>query len=207
MVRSSGAGAGASDIAGRPNITRVIIGEPHAAATSDTPEIALLLEANIDDIDPRLWPGILTRILDAGAADAWLTPILMKKGRPAHTLAVLVRSQLAGALRDVIFTETTTIGIRETPVNRTALPRAWVTLTIDGHPVAVKIAHRDGVIVRVTPEFDEVAALAANVSRPTKDVLDEVAAAAATHGLLVGGAVPATAQSSRTSQDPADRHR
>jgi len=196
-IRRSGAGAGSKDITGRPNITRVIIGEPHAAAHDHAQETALLLEANIDDLDPRLWPGILNRILDAGAVDAWLTPILMKKGRPAHTLGVLARHQHAPMLRDVMFSETTTIGVRETTVNRTALPRAWVGLLIDGHQVAVKIAHRDGVIVRVTPEFDEVAALAGLRNRPTKDVLDEVAATAAARGLIVGGVVPPAARSSR----------
>jgi uncharacterized protein (DUF111 family) len=120
-VRRSGAGAGTKDVTGRPNITRVI-GEPRAAASDEAKESALLLEANVDDIDPRLLPGILARILDAGAADAWLTPILMKKGRPAHTLAVLAQPQYAGTIRDVIFTETTTIGVREATVERTAPP-------------------------------------------------------------------------------------
>ena len=90
-VSATGTGAGSRDTAGRPNVLRVVLGEP---ATSDRDagdaDDAVVLEANVDDLDPRVWPGVLAALLAAGASDAWLTPILMKKGRPAHTLSVLV---------------------------------------------------------------------------------------------------------------------
>jgi uncharacterized protein (TIGR00299 family) protein len=194
-VEAVGVGAGTRDMPGRPNVTRVILG----AAAPDAPlagggDRALLLEANVDDLDPRLWPGILARLLHAGAADAWLVPILMKKGRPAHTLSVLCHPQQAAPLREVIFAETTTIGVRDQSLGKYALPRAWVDVPVAGGTVGVKIAHRRGVIVRVTPEFDEVAALAVRQERPQRLVLEEAAAAAVDAGLTVGGSLPAHAR-------------
>jgi pyridinium-3,5-bisthiocarboxylic acid mononucleotide nickel chelatase len=194
-VEAVGVGAGTRDMPGRPNVTRVILG----AAAPDAPlagggDRALLLEANVDDLAPRLWPGILARLLHAGAADAWLVPILMKKGRPAHTLSVLCHPQQAAPLREVIFAETTTIGVRDQSLGKYALPRAWVDVPVAGGTVGVKIAHRRGVIVRVTPEFDEVAALAVRQERPQRLVLEEAAAAAVDAGLTVGGSLPAHAR-------------
>jgi pyridinium-3,5-bisthiocarboxylic acid mononucleotide nickel chelatase len=194
-VEAVGVGAGTRDTPGRPNVTRVILG----AAAPDPPpdgggEAALLLEANVDDLDPRLWPGILARLLSAGAADAWLVPILMKKGRPAHTLSALCHPQQAAPLRDVIFAETTTIGVREQVLRKYALPRAWVDVPVPGGTVGVKIAHRHGVILQVMPEFDEVAEMAARQARPQRLVLAEAAAAAVDAGLTVGGSLPAHAR-------------
>ena len=84
-VQRQGVGAGGCDLADRPNVVRLIVGE-----SLEPQPATLLLEANVDDIDPRLWPPILARLLEAGASDAWLAPIVMKKGRLAHTLSVLV---------------------------------------------------------------------------------------------------------------------
>jgi uncharacterized protein (TIGR00299 family) protein len=190
-VEAVGVGAGTRDTPGRPNVTRVVLG----ATAQDPPpdgggDAALLLEANVDDLDPRLWPGILARLLCAGAADAWLVPILMKKGRPAHTLSALCHPQQAAPLREIIFAETTTIGVRERVLRKYALPRAWVDVAVPGGTVSVKIAHRQGVISQVTPEFDEVAELSARQARPQRLVLAEAAAAAADAGLTVGASLP-----------------
>ena len=86
-VTATGVGAGTLDLEDRPNVVRLVVGEPAAAGPPGT---CSLLETNVDDLDPRVWPRVLDQLLAAGAADAWLTPVLMKKGRPAHTLHVLV---------------------------------------------------------------------------------------------------------------------
>jgi uncharacterized protein (TIGR00299 family) protein len=191
-IHAVGVGAGSRDTAGRPNVTRVVVGST-GDRVADGDE-SLVLEANVDDLDPRLWPGILARLLQAGAADAWLVPIVMKKGRPAHTLSVLCGPAQADTLRELIFEWSSTIGIREHAVRKHALPRAWVDVDVAGGSVAVKIAHRAGVIVQASPEFDQVAALAGALRRPQKELLDAANAAAAAAGITVGAAVPDTAR-------------
>lgn len=188
-----GVGAGGRDIPGRANIVRVLVGT--AAGVDAGADPALLLEANVDDMDPRLWPEILAGLLRSGAADAWLVPIVMKKGRPAHTLSVLCHPDRAADLRERIFRDTTTLGVREGPVRKYALPRAFFDVPLAGGTVAVKVAHRDGVIVQVMPEFEDVAALARRLGRPQRLVLQDAAAAAAAAGLAVGATLPQHAAS------------
>ncbi len=172
-------GAGGRDLPDRPNVVRLLIGEP-AGSDAATVSGAVLLEANVDDMDPRLWPNVLSALLDAGASDAWLVPILMKKGRPAHTLCALADAPLAGRMREIMFTETSTIGVRETSATKHALARHERTVLVDGHEIRVKVATRDGAATNVQPEYDDVAAVAAATGRPTKDVLTAAIAAAST---------------------------
>jgi hypothetical protein len=192
-VTAVGVGAGGRDTPGRSNVVRAILGTP-ASGASPVAEPATLIEANIDDLDPRLWPGVLAGLLRSGAADAWLVPIVMKKGRPAHTLSVLCHPGLAATLRERIFRDTSTLGVRERPLRKFALPRAFVDVPVAGGSVAVKVAHRDGVIVQVMPEFDDVAALARRLDRPERLVLHEAATAATAAGLTVGSPLPVGAR-------------
>ena len=163
-----------------------------AGSAHEVPEsAAVLLEANVDDLDPRLWPGVLAGLLGAGAADAWLVPIVMKKGRPAHTLTVLCEPGRAAAMRARIFRDTSTLGVREHSLRKTALDRLFVDVELPGGgSVAVKVGHTDGIIVQVMPEFEDVAKLARGTDRPERLVLQEAIAAAAEAGLIVGTAVP-----------------
>ena len=197
-LQASGAGAGSRDTPGRPNLTRVLIGERVAQPDNDLSEAAVLIEANIDDLDPRLWPGVLTRLLTAGAADAWLVPITMKKGRPAQTLTVLARPDQATDLREVVLAQTSTIGVRETTVRKTALPRGWVDLPVAGHDLPIKIAHRDGTIWQVTPEFDDLERAAAERDLSPLALLEQATAAAASAGLVTGAVVPEDLRTSRS---------
>jgi pyridinium-3,5-bisthiocarboxylic acid mononucleotide nickel chelatase len=192
-VERVGVGAGTKETAGRPNVTRVLVGETAggtATDPADRTEAAVLLEANVDDQDPRLWPGVLARLLAAGAADAWLVPILMKKGRPAYTLSVLCRPEQVRALRGEIFASTTTIGVRQHQLRRYALPRVWVDIPLPGGSIAVKIAYEGGRIVRVTPEFEAVAAYAAEHAQSEQMVMLAAVRAATDLGYLVGAPWP-----------------
>ena len=173
-LTSVGVGAGTRDPADRANVVRVLLGATSRAST----ETLILLEANVDDLDPRLWPGVLGGLLDLGAADAWLTPILMKKGRPAHTLSVLCREDLADAARDRIFRDTSTLGIRHSRRGRVALDREFAEVSVGAGRVRVKIGSRDGVVLQVMPEFEDVAALAREQGRPERVILQEALAAA-----------------------------
>ncbi len=191
-VTAHGVGAGTRDVDGRANVVRLVVGERGPGGRA-----MVVLESNVDDLDPRVWPTVLEALLAAGAADAWLTPTLMKKGRPAHTLSVLCGPAEAGRIRALVFDLTSTIGVRETTVTRWALDRGWVDVAVDGQPVAVKVAHRAGAIVHATPEFDDVAALASRLGRPVRDALDATAAAAAAAGIVRGAPVPGSLRGQR----------
>ncbi|ADB74285.1 nickel pincer cofactor biosynthesis protein LarC [Geodermatophilus obscurus] len=173
---ATGTGAGTRDPAGRPNVVRLVVGE-EAPAPSDTAQgldttTAVVLEANVDDLDPRAWPLVLATLLDAGALDAWLTPVLMKKGRPAHVVAALAGPAEVTRVRNVLLRETTTLGVRETIVARHAVRRTFGTVDVDGHPVAVKLGWAaDGSVVNAMPEWEDVARVAAALDRPVKQVL------------------------------------
>ncbi|HVM28397.1 MAG TPA: nickel pincer cofactor biosynthesis protein LarC [Mycobacteriales bacterium] len=175
-----GVGAGGRDRPEVANALRLVLGEPVGQA--DRPAAALVVEANVDDLDPRIWPLVLGRLLDAGAHDAWLTPVLMKKGRPAHVLSALCPPAAVPAVEQVVLTETTTIGLRRTAVTRTVLERAERTVDVDGQPVRVKTASRDGLVVNAMPEFDDVVAAAHALGRPVKAVLLAAHAAVAQSG-------------------------
>jgi uncharacterized protein (TIGR00299 family) protein len=181
-VQRVGTGAGTKDFPGHANTLRLFVGEA-VAVTATTPpsthEGALVYETNVDDLDPRLWPHVLQRLLDAGASDAWLTPILMKKGRPAHTLSVLLPPECADDVRRVLFTETSGIGMRASLVEKHPLDREFTTVDVDGEPISVKIARDGGVVVNVQPEYDDVAAAAQRLGRPVKSVMAAATAAAA----------------------------
>jgi pyridinium-3,5-bisthiocarboxylic acid mononucleotide nickel chelatase len=189
-LQASGAGAGTRDTPGRPNLTRVLIGERVTQPDDHLMEADVLIEANVDDLDPRLWPGVLTSLIRAGAADAWLVPIIMKKGRPAHTVSVLARPDQAADLRYLLLVLTSTIGVRETRVRKTALPRGWVDLIITGSCISIKIAHHHGTIWQVTPEFDDLERAADEQDVSPITMLEQAMAAALAAGLVAGAPIP-----------------
>jgi uncharacterized protein (TIGR00299 family) protein len=187
-IGAVGVGAGTRDTPDRPNVVRVMLSEETGDGTG---EDAVLLEANVDDLDPRLWPGIIANLLAAGADDAWLVPILMKKGRPAHTLCVLAKPGKKDTLRDQVFRDTTTLGVREGPLRKTVLARTFTTIAVADRTISIKIGHAAGVIVQVMPEFEDVAALARATGTSERTLLQAALAAAAQAGLTVGAPLPA----------------
>jgi uncharacterized protein (TIGR00299 family) protein len=174
-VVGTGYGAGSRDVPEVPNLLRLVLAEPVGAAAT-----AVVLETNVDDLDPRLWPPILAALLAAGASDAWLAPITMKKGRPAHTLHALCTEDDAPAVRRAVFTETSSIGLREYRVAKHALPRSVSTVDVEGHLIRVKTALLAGEPVNRSVEYEDVAAAAAALGLPVKTVLARATAAAQT---------------------------
>jgi pyridinium-3,5-bisthiocarboxylic acid mononucleotide nickel chelatase len=197
-VSAVGVGAGTRDPAGRANVTRVVLGE-ETARPADPTSTTLLLETNVDDLDPRLWPDVLQRLLRAGADDAWLVPILGKKGRPGHVLTALCPPDRADTLRAEMLAGTSSFGVRETAYRKFALPRAWFDVALGDVVVAVKVASRDRVISQVSPEFDSVAAAADRLGQTQHDVLIAVTAAAAAAGLVAGADLPDGGRSTMTT--------
>jgi pyridinium-3,5-bisthiocarboxylic acid mononucleotide nickel chelatase len=169
-----GVGAGSLDPAGHANVLRLFAGTALDSGREDT---AVLIETNVDDLDPRVWPSVIAALLEAGASDAWLTPILMKKGRPAHALSVLVPPDRAAAARSTVFRETSAIGVREQRLDKHALEREMSSVDVDGHTIGVKLARHEGAVVNAMPEYDDVARAAAALGRPVADVLADAVAA------------------------------
>ena len=184
-VSASGAGAGHRDPSTHANVTRLLVGAPAdraAGGPATTPEPTTeelwVLETNLDDLDPRLLPGVLDALLALGALDAWLTPIVMKKGRPAHTVSALLSPALLDAAQDLLVTETSTLGVRAHRVQRASCDRELHLVEVGGQPVEVKVATWRGRRVNAQPEFASVVAAATVLERPVADVLAEAAAAA-----------------------------
>lgn len=169
----TGTGAGGRDPTELPNVLRLVLGEPATAAGT-----AVVLETNVDDLDPRLWPDVLERLLVAGASDAWLSPILMKKGRPAHTLHVLCEPAAVEAVRAEVFVRTSTLGVRELTVGKSALDRAAGEVDVQGQRVRTKLARLRGELVNVSVEYEDVRAAADALGLPLKEVLRAATAAA-----------------------------
>jgi uncharacterized protein (TIGR00299 family) protein len=182
-VSQVGVGAGARDPEGHANVLRVLVGQhevPTSSTSGGSPGLssALVIETNVDDLDPRIWPVVIAALLEAGASDAWLTPIVMKKGRPAHTLSVLVAADRADAVRREVYRQTSTIGLREHHVGKGALHRELASVSVEGHRISVKVARLDGQVVNAQPEFDDVVAVATALARSVKDVLAQASALA-----------------------------
>ena len=178
VVSHVGVGAGGRDPAGHANVLRLLVGEVMVPTGSTTLAGGpLLLETNVDDLDPRIWPGVIAALLEAGASDAWLTPILMKKGRPAHTLSVLVAADRADVVRREVYRQTSSIGMRVQTVGKDALDREQTTVDVGGQSVGVKVARLDGTVLNVQPEFEDVVAAARALGRSVKSVMAAAIAA------------------------------
>jgi uncharacterized protein (TIGR00299 family) protein len=163
-ITTSGFGAGSAELDDRPNLTQVVVGTRAARPDSDGQPV-VLLEANVDDATGETLAHAVAQLLDAGAHDAWITPIVMKKGRPAHTVHVLADVRRAGVLRRVLADETGTLGVRGSTVERWPLARRFESVVVDGHEVRVKVAAG-----RVKAEHDDAAAAARALGLPVREV-------------------------------------
>ncbi|WP_262424979.1 LarC family nickel insertion protein [Brachybacterium sp. Z12] len=184
VTEALGVGAGTKDTPGRPNVVRVLVGRAQGndlpADAHATPTAALQLEANVDDLDPRLWPRVIEELLETGALDAWLVPISMKHGRPAVTVHALVREGSEDAAATLLMDRTGTLGVRRHRVERVIRTREFTEVEVRGHRIAVKIARdQDGAVVRREPEFRDVAAAARALRISERTMLDLAREAAA----------------------------
>ena len=169
-TESTGYGAGTRDVEQVPNFLRVEIGELVADPRTDFP---VLLETNIDDMTPEIYGYLIDRLFEAGARDAFLTPVIMKKGRPGIQLTVLADPNKETELTELIFSETTTLGIRRLPIQRHILERRTDTVQTPYGPIRVKIADIGGK-QRITPEYDDCARIAREKQVPILDVYKAV---------------------------------
>jgi uncharacterized protein (TIGR00299 family) protein len=166
-VEHVGYGAGERDNPDVPNVLRVLIGR-----ASDGPgvERVVVIECEIDDMNPQLFGVAMDRLYAAGALDVFYVPVQMKKNRPGTLLTVIAPPERRAALADVIFRETTTIGLRHHEVERECLRREVLTVETRIGTVRFKLAWRDGRVVNAVPEFDDCTRLAAASNMSVKDV-------------------------------------
>ena len=191
-VDAVGIGAGTRIREDRAGVLRAVVGHPaEDAIHRDGP--VQEVRANVDDLDPRVWPAVLDRLLDAGALDAWLTPVVMKKGRPAHVVTALAPVEHASEVADAIIAHTSTIGVRTSaPLSRRVLRRMWVRVDVAGHEVRIKVSgepHND-VIQQATAEFVDVEGLAVALDIPQRVALAQAQATAWDAGLRPGAPWP-----------------
>jgi len=182
-VERIGYGAGARDLRGHPNLLRLFLGRRielgsqesgvgGEAANSDAgEEIVSVLEANVDDMSPQLYGYLVERALAAGALDVTCSSIQMKKNRPGLEVSILCPPERSDALAQLLFDETTTIGLRIYEARRKVLDRELVTVETRYGAVRVKVARRDGRVLNVAPEYEDCQRLAAEKSVPLKEVI------------------------------------
>jgi pyridinium-3,5-bisthiocarboxylic acid mononucleotide nickel chelatase len=170
-ITSSGYGAG-SRVHDIPNLVRVILGdEVDRGETARHGDV--LLETNLDDLSPEFVPHVIESLLAAGAHDAWVTQVVMKKGRPGFVLSVLCPAIHRYHLLEILYRETTTLGVRWQPVERAILDRKWIEVDVDGHRVRVKLGVKSGDIVTASPEYEDARRVAEATGLPLKDVYAE----------------------------------
>ncbi|HEY0728900.1 MAG TPA: nickel pincer cofactor biosynthesis protein LarC [Pyrinomonadaceae bacterium] len=174
-TETTGYGAGTRQYKDFPNVLRVMLGETGGDGATD--ERLWMIETNIDDMSPQLLGHVMDRAFENGALDCYFTPVQMKKNRPGVLLSVLCETQQKESLMNLLFTETTTLGVRSYEVTRRALRRSMARVETQYGPIDVKVAHLNGRIVNEMPEFEQVRAAAAKAGVPLKVVEDAVRSA------------------------------
>jgi uncharacterized protein (TIGR00299 family) protein len=202
-IERSGYGAGSRDMVGHPNVVRLVIGEvvapqgrkPAAVGESgSTTEVApfpvsmdtrsavaqhthaetiTVLEANLDDLNPQVFGYLMDRLLEEGALDVFGIPVQMKKNRPGTLLTVLCKPEDADRLTQIVFTESSTLGVRRREEQRLTLARKWVSVATPWGDVRMKIASMNGTITNYAPEYEDCRKIAAEKQIPLKMVMQE----------------------------------
>ena len=178
-IEKSGYGAGSRDFPGHPNVVRLTVGETasSALAAKTASETVTVLEANLDDLNPQVFGYVMDRLFEEGALDAFVVPVQMKKNRPGTLLTVLCKPEDASRLTQLVFSETTTLGVRRRDEMRQTLARRWERVRTPWGEVRIKIASMNGTVTNYAPEYEDCRRIAAEHHVPLKTVMQEAARA------------------------------
>ena len=173
-IEKSGYGAGSRDFPGHANVVRLTIGESQPGLAQNTSQETIsVLEANLDDLNPQVFGYVVERLLEAGALDTFAVPVQMKKNRPGMLLTVLAKPEDASRLTQIIFTETSTLGVRRREEQRQTLARKWITVATRWGDVRLKIASLNGTVTNYAPEYEDCKKIATEHHVPLKSVMKE----------------------------------
>jgi uncharacterized protein (TIGR00299 family) protein len=177
-IEKSAYGAGSRDFPGHPNVLRIVIGESLPALAGKTKyETISVLEANLDDLNPQVFGYVMDRLLEEGALDVFGMPVQMKKNRPGTLLTVLCKPEDAEKLTQLVFSETTTLGVRRREESRQTLARRWENVRTEWGEVRIKIASMNGTVTNYAPEYEDCRRIAAEHHVPLKTVMQEASRA------------------------------
>jgi uncharacterized protein (TIGR00299 family) protein len=174
-IEKSGYGAGSRDFPGHPNVVRLTVGEAtsNALAAKTALETITVLEANLDDLNPQVFGYVMERLFEEGALDAFALSVQMKKNRPGTLLTILCKPEDASKLTQIIFTETSTLGVRRRDEIRQILARRWENVGTPWGDVRIKIASMNGTVTNYAPEYEDCRRIAAQHHVPLKAVMGE----------------------------------
>lgn len=175
-LQQTGYGAGTREYEKFPNALRVLIGEDSCTESTGTPERLWMIETNMDDASPQILGHVMERAFDLGALDCYFTSVQMKKNRPGVLLSILCRAEQRPTLTDLLFSETTTLGIRSYEIERQALERRIVVVETQYGPIDVKVAQLNGHVVKAMPEYEQCRAAALRAQVPLR-LVEEAAQA------------------------------
>ena len=175
-ISRTGYGAGSRDFPGHPNVLRLTIGETTSSISDGTEfDTVCVLEANLDDLNPQVFGYVSDRLMEDGALDCFAMPVQMKKNRPGTLLTVLCAPTDAAKLAQIIFAETTTLGVRQRHEQRRILARRWEPVSTPWGEVRIKVASMNGAVTNYAPEYEDCRKLAAEHHIPLKQVMQEAA--------------------------------
>lgn len=173
-IEKSGYGAGSRDFPGHPNVVRLTVGESASQLAAKTAtETITVLEANLDDLNPQVFGYVVDRLLEEGALEVFGVPVQMKKNRPGNLLTVLCKPEDAANLTQMIFAETTTLGVRRRDEMRQVLSRRWQNVRTPWGEIRIKIGSMNGTVTNYAPEYEDCRRIAAEHHVPLKTVMQE----------------------------------
>ena len=183
-VSATGYGAGSKDIAGQPNVLRLVVGDASLSSNNLPKDPVGIIETTIDDATPELLSYVADRLLAAGASDVYRTPVQMKKGRIGTQLTILCSPADAEALQKLVFLETTTLGLRYREEEKKSLARSWISVETEWGDIRIKVGLLNGEVVNYAPEYEDCRAIAEKHAVPLKQVMQAAISAWQAQGSL-----------------------